>query len=196
MLKTGIILIAAGESKRLGRPKQLLPFRGMALLRYAAGVALEAGTGPVAVVLGANSEECREVLEGLSVRVAMNALWREGMGTSIAKGMEELCMEQLDSVIVMLCDQPAVTPETLRQLTMQQRATGKPVVASIYGDVTGPPVLFTSAFFSRLRSLRGSQGAKSLFGEETQVATVPLPNGQLDVDEPADVETLRQFESR
>jgi CTP:molybdopterin cytidylyltransferase MocA len=103
---TAIILLAAGASTRLGRPKQLVLWNGEPLLRHSTIVALSARLGPVIVVLGAVERECRKSLAGLSVEIVVNTSWTEGMGGSIATGMIPVqnSVTPLQSVIIMLCD--------------------------------------------------------------------------------------------
>ena len=86
----GLILLAAGASTRMGRPKQLLPVRGRPLLRHVVEACLAAPVSPVIVVLGANSAEIAPCLGGLAVHVVVNAGWAEGMGSSLRAGLEAL----------------------------------------------------------------------------------------------------------
>lgn len=195
MSKTGIILVAAGESKRLGRPKQLLPFRGTTLLRHAAQTAVSAGIGPVVVVLGARNEECRKTLDGLQVNVVVNQRWEEGIGTSIAIGMNAILTEDPEGVIVMLCDQPCVSVAALKRLELEQSLTNSDIIASSYDGTAGPPALFMSCCFDELLALRGAQGAKALLADTKRVALVAFPEGGLDVDEPGDLPALARLEN-
>ena len=188
-MNTGIILLAAGGSTRLGRPKQLLPWENGTLLRSATLTAIDSGMGPVVVVLGDAEEECRATVAELPVRIAVNSAWREGMGGSISTGMDAFRDDDLSRVLIMLCDQPGVSAAALRALSEHQQFTGAKIVASRYSGTLGPPALFASALFPRLLGLRGPAGAKSLFGG-TDVESLPLPEAALDIDTPADLETL------
>src|SRR5256885_1592662 len=108
----GIILLAAGGSTRMGRPKQLLPYRGQSLLRHAATVVAESRCRPAVVVLGAEYQNSLKELSGLPVHATENTLWSHGIGTSIRMGMDALLREDagLGAVILALCDQPFITP--------------------------------------------------------------------------------------
>ena len=139
MLSVATILLAAGSSSRLGQPKQLLPFGKSTLLRHAAETALAAALGPVIVVLGAAEEGCRETLFGLPVTIVANPTWQEGMGSSIAIGVQAVGETSHRAAIIMLCDQPAITPGVLRSLEEHQRTTGKSIVASQYGGTSVLP---------------------------------------------------------
>jgi molybdenum cofactor cytidylyltransferase len=192
VLPTAIILLAAGCSSRLGRPKQLLPFRGKTLLRHAAEVALAAELGPVFVVLGAVVEECREALLGAPVTLLINEAWDEGMGGSIAVGAQHLDETVHGAAIVMLCDQPGIAPVMLRELDRKQRMSGAVVVASRCDGVLGPPALFAASLFPRLRVLRGAQGARGLMRDEVNVVAIECPEAAWDIDTEKDVVAMRE----
>ena len=183
---TSIVLIAAGESRRLGTPKQLLPWAGHTLLRHAALTALEADLGPVIVVLGSNQVACRAALEGLPLEISHNSDWQSGMGGSIAVGVRALQGNTLEAVIVMLCDQPFVTAITLRELETEWRRGGCEVVATRAAEILGPPALFSSKRFHRLLELHGHHGAKSIFKDEPSLRWIESPAAAIDVDTAAD----------
>lgn len=188
---TGIVLIAAGESSRLGTPKQLLPWAGHTLLRHAAAAALEAALGPVVVVLGAHESACRIALAGLALEISYNPDWSSGMGGSIATGVRSLQRETLEALVVMLCDQPFITASTLRALDTEWRQGGCEIVATSDQGIVGPPALFSSNRFGRLLALTGHQGAKSILLEEPALRWVACPQAAIDVDTPADWKKAR-----
>jgi molybdenum cofactor cytidylyltransferase len=190
MLPTAIILLAAGCSSRLGRPKQLLPYGKCTLLRHAADTAVAAGLGPVMVVLGAVENECRTELLGLPVTILSNPTWEEGMGGSIAVAARHLDEAQCRAAIVMLCDQPGITPGVLCALARYHRHMDKSIVASKCDRVLGPPALFASQHFQQLRRLRGQQGASALFQTEPGISSLVCPEAAWDIDTEADVAAL------
>lgn len=189
-MKTGIILLAAGESRRLGRPKQLLVWQGMPLVRRMAVTALEAELGPVVVVLGAVDAPCREALAGLPVLVAVNPDWSSGMGGSIARGVAALAGQDLSAVIILLCDQPFVSASLLLRLIDQARSGEIGIVASRYDHQLGPPVWFAADRFDRLLALEGGGGAKSLIRAEPAPGWVDAPEAAFDIDTPEDAAVL------
>jgi molybdenum cofactor cytidylyltransferase len=195
VLSTPILLLAAGSSSRLGRPKQLLSFRGGALLRHAAQTAVDAELGPVFVILGAVVDECRETLLGLPVTIVINTAWQEGMGSSIALGARSLDSSVHRAVIIALCDQPGISPGHLCALDDLQRSSGQSIVAACYHDILGPPALFTASHFSQLRNLRGPQGAKALMQRDADVAILDCPEAALDIDTEHDVGMMRTMPS-
>src|SRR5215213_514790 len=113
MPRVGVIILAAGESSRLGEPKQLVKFRGQTLIRYVTNAALNSNCRPVVVVLGANAEMI-EAEVPLDARVIRNRDWKEGIASSIRCGLKAIETE-VDAVILMLCDQPLLNAEMLNR---------------------------------------------------------------------------------
>lgn len=195
LASTGVILLAAGASSRLGQPKQLLPFEGKTLLLRAAETAVAAGGAAVVVVTGAQHATLLPELIALPVTTTHNPHWAEGMGSSIKAGLTALETlprpAKLTGIIVLLCDQPLVTPELLVALLRQHLATQQPIVASAYGGTLGVPAFFAAAVFPALRQLSGAAGARQLIAHHgAAVATVAFPAGVLDVDTRAQYEEL------
>jgi molybdenum cofactor cytidylyltransferase len=189
----GVMILAAGASARLGRPKQLLAFRGRSLLRHAAETALATSCRPVVVVLGALADRLRGELSGLPVTVAMNPQWSEGMSSSIRAGLRAFPPEgaEPEAVLIMLCDQPFIPAQFLERLVAVHQASGFGIVAAEYGGQAGVPALFSRAYFSELAALRGSGGAKRIIVKHTnETRRVPLPEAALDIDRQEDLERL------
>ncbi len=187
-------MLAAGASRRLPGPKQLLRFRGATLLRHAARTALGAGLGPVAVVLGAGAmvRQLRFELSDLAVTIVENPRWKEGIGSSIHAGLAALeGAASPAAVLIMTCDQPYVTPSLLGQLADRWRASGAPAVACEYSGTVGVPALFDRALFPELRQLPHDHGAKPVLERHmTEVARIPFEEGALDIDTPDDAHKL------
>ena len=187
----GAVLLAAGESARFGRPKQLLPYRGRSLLRHAIECALGGGCEPVLVVLGARAAEVRSEVEATTARVVLNERWSDGIGGSIAAGVEALRTGWPDArgALLLACDQPRLTPELVRELLGHAQGSGRPIVACEYAGTLGIPAVFDRALHAELASLRGPGGAKGLIESRIDdVLRVPWPGGALDVDRPDDYE--------
>jgi molybdenum cofactor cytidylyltransferase len=186
---TGAIILAAGESSRLGQPKQNLVFNGQTLLQRAADSALQSECKPVIVVLGANNST---IIPPKGAIVLYNKDWKEGMASSIRMGIDELNKHlSVDKVFIMLCDQPFVNPALLNTLIEKQLQTGKPIVACAYSGTTGVPVLFDRSLFAELLLLQGHEGAKKILTTHAnQIATIPFEQGSIDIDTPSDYECL------
>lgn len=185
---TGIILLAAGESSRFGRPKQLVGWKGNPLLRHAVETAIGSGIGPVLVVLGAVDQPCRDCLSDLDLTIIHNPDWRQGMGSSIAAGMNAARDWPLDGVIIMLCDQPLVTPQLLQELV--SKSAGHPIVHAFFKGQAGPPVWFSQEYFDHLGTLSGNAGAKALILSEPNRVQIDFPDAEWDVDTLGDLAAL------
>jgi molybdenum cofactor cytidylyltransferase len=185
----GAVVLAAGASRRLGAPKQLLPWHGEPLVRRATRSAMDAGLWPVVVVLGARADEVRAVLAGMPIATVTNAAFAEGLGGSIRVGLHRLrvCAPEVKGVVFLACDQPLVEAAHLAALAVAAHAGDKPIAASAYGGALGVPALFAASIFPELLKLPGDAGARRVISREpTRVVSVPLPGGELDVDTPED----------
>jgi molybdenum cofactor cytidylyltransferase len=190
-----IILLAAGGSSRLGTPKQMLPVGGgETLLTRAARTALAARVDRVIVVLGAHADACQQALTRLPVEIVLNATWADGQASSLRAGLAHLAAggTQAQAAVIMLCDQPRVSPELLDALIARYHDRRAVVVASRYAtDVVGPPALFDRSLFAELETLTGDIGARRVIeAHATDLETVPFPGGTLDIDTPADANAL------
>ncbi len=184
---TAAILLAAGESSRMGRAKQLLDFGGKPLLRHSAEVALAAGCRPVVVVLGARAESLLPALAGLAVEISVNERWEEGMGTSIQAGLRALEEHDVAGAILMLADQPFVSAEFLSGLTARHRETSKSIIAASYQGAAGVPVFFARGAFPLLLALKPGQGCKGvILANHADAQLVDCPEAAIDIDTPED----------
>ena len=185
------ILLAAGSSSRMGKPKQLLEINGEPLLCRCAKVALDAMPEHVIIVLGANEKPHREVISKLPVKIVSNHFWKTGMGSSIKTGLNYILQSDIqpDGIVIMVCDQPALTSQHLRKLIQKFEETKKPIIASSYAGSGGVPVLFGRSFFSNLLLLGDDQGAKKIVAQfPEQVALVEFSEGATDLDTEEDYE--------
>ena len=185
---TAVILLAAGESARLGQPKQLVEWKGKPLLRHAAETAVGSGIGPVIVVLGAVDQPCRDCLSDLDLTIIHHPDWKQGMGGSIAAGMNAARELPVDGVVIMLCDQPLVTSKLLQELVSE--SGGHPIVHASFKGQAGPPVWFSREYFDRLGALSGNAGAKALILKEPNRMQIDFPDAEWDVDTPGDLSAL------
>jgi len=181
------VVLAAGASTRLGEPKQLMMLGDETLLDRAVRTASEAGCAPVVVVLGAAHKEilARSPL-GDAVPV-INAEWMEGMASSIRLGVRTLdsVAKDAEGVLLLTCDQPAVTPQHLTRLMV-----GQEVQASRYAGRNGVPAYFPKKYFTQLMKLTGDAGAKVLLAE---ARFEDLEDGELDVDTAEDFARAREL---
>ncbi len=193
--QTVIIVLAAGGSSRLGKPKQLLPFKNRTLIGQLAAEAIASKVGAVVVVTGAAGEEVKEALKNTAVEICFNANWRDGMGSSISCGMHVVLknVPACENVIIAVCDQPDVDAAVFTSLAELRKTSGKGIVASAYAGTVGTPVLFGPAYFPALAALSGDAGAKSIVkANGTDLATISFEPGSRDIDTPADYAGLLQ----
>jgi len=193
MNNTGIIILAAGNSSRLGKTKQLLHFNGKTLLQHAIQEAAEAHGELIVVVTGAHADEISKELKNEKVEIVFNKDWEQGIASGIVIGLKKAIAlrNELEKVILAVCDQPFVSSLLLQQLFEKQNKSGKHIVASAYADTIGTPALFTKKYFDALMGLTGDQGAKILLKKYSDdLATVDFPDGYIDIDTQADYENL------
>ncbi len=181
------VVLAAGASRRLGQPKQLVELAGEALLRRAVRMALEAGCRPVVAVVPPEHARLDAVLEGLEVQRCVNPDAAEGMGASIRVGVGAL-PDPVEAVLLLTVDQVAVDPGLLgRLLTAYRSGTG--TLACAYEGQVGIPAIFPRSAFPDLRRCRGDRGARDLLKGARALA---FPRGGEDLDTPEDLARLRR----
>ena len=194
MMDTGIIILAAGNSSRLGEPKQLLSFQGKTLVRNVVEEALKT-TAYVLLVTGSNHSRISEEIKDLNVKVIENKKWIEGMGSSINVGITELLRSfpSIKNCIISVCDQPFLNASVFSELIQIQKETEKGIIASKYSETIGTPVLFTEKYFKPLQSLAGEQGAKKMIENyKDDIAEISFEMGAIDIDTQADYKNLIQ----
>lgn len=188
---TGLIILAAGASTRLGKPKQNLVYQNNTLLQRAIETALASVCRPVLTILGANAEMIRPTIEKLPVHVLYNNNWQEGMASSVRLGMAELKKFEpaITSAILMLCDQPFISASLLNELVHVKEKKG--IIACTYNNTIGAPVLFDAKYFDELSLLTGTEGAKKLLLKYPgNVYSISFPLGGVDIDTTEDFEKL------
>jgi molybdenum cofactor cytidylyltransferase len=189
---TALIVLAAGNSSRLGQPKQQLQFEGRSLLERAVQAGLDSPSQSVLVVLGAYHDEILQQSDLKSVKMLIHQDWKNGMGSSIKTGLKELLKEKSpDQIIIMLCDQPFVDGKLLTHLITKQQETGKGIIACSYGDTVGAPALFERRYFPLLQEMEDSEGAKKIIEKLPEaLALVPFEQGNIDIDTAEDYRQL------
>lgn len=193
---TAIIMLAAGASTRMGRPKLLLTYGSRTLVRHAAETAAASICRPILIVLGAYTNQLVSEIDDLPVRSVMNERWADGMGSSIRAGVENLNTydraDGIEALVLMLCDQPYVTASVINDLVKTYYLNGKDIVASEYDGTLGAPALFGRMYFAELAMIRGAAGAKQIIATRaSDVVPVPFPGGMTDIDTPEDYRQLQ-----
>ena len=196
MEKVAAVILAAGSASRMGQPKQLLTIGSQNLVQRAVRTAATAFCDPIVVVTGAYANQVQASVDPHSATCVHNAAWQEGMGSSIRRGARAVAnlSPAAEALIILLCDQPLVSPQLLQQLIMTHTATRQPLVASAYANILGVPALFHKSLFPALLRMSGAAGAQTLIRQHREaVATVAFPEGVHDVDTVADYEHAKHL---
>ena len=183
------LLLAAGGATRFGSPKVLANYRGEALVRRAVHLLGPRCPAGVHVVVGASAESVRAALRAERVTLVDNPDWQRGLSTSLVRGVASL-PPAADAVLILLCDQPAVTPEDLDALIAAWQVEPELIAAASFSDRLGAPVIMPRSFWPQLSALRGDQGARSLLEWHAEHTAVVMPHAALDVDTPEDLARL------
>jgi len=185
-MKTIAIILAAGASTRMGQSKQRLPWKSGTLLSHAIETARQSGVSSVVVVLGADADQNRKSIEGEKVTIVSNPTWQKGMGGSLKAGLKNVIKSDplVDAILVMVCDQPAVTAEHLKALLAALAVGHRQASVSGYSQTRGVPAAFGRALFEKILNLNDEHGAKKLLNQlnEDQVEAISLNRGEIDLD--------------
>jgi CTP:molybdopterin cytidylyltransferase MocA len=190
VVKIAAVVLAAGASARLGRPKQLEVVNGERLLDRAVRACRDAELSPVVVVLGANAGPIRRTCDLASTQVVENDRWTEGMASSLRSGVNALGTD-IDAAVVMTCDMPFVDGRHLRALAELSEQT-RSDVASWYEGWRGIPACFRRESFAALKQLSGDTGGRALL---IDAPVVELFNGS-DVDTTEELRAVRRDVAR
>ena len=188
LVKIPAVILAAGASRRLGEPKQLVQIGGETLLHRAARVALSL-CDPVLVVLGFEAPRMKLALNDLPVRCVCNLDWEEGMASSLRTAVSALPLDA-SAALFLVCDQPKLEEAILDRILAAHREHPHRRIASSYAGARGIPALLPREDFDAMLQLRGDRGARSLLQGEG-IMEIPVPGGEQDLDCPEDLEKLR-----
>ncbi len=211
MPSTAFIILAAGPSSRMGKPKQLVEYNGSTLIHHAIEIALETrkiissskveAISAINIVLGSDADDIRYEIastfnrkERKALTILINHDWREGISSSIRCGVAALSHET-DAALFLLCDQPLITAEHLHAILnssihpkadqTQPDNRDALIVASAYSGIMGVPALFKKALFPELLKLTGDEGARRILrAHEKETLAIPFPDAAFDLDEP------------
>jgi molybdenum cofactor cytidylyltransferase len=180
------LVLGAGGSRRLGRPKQLLPYRGGTLLGHVVGVARACRFDQLVVAIGGGAGEVREQVDLSGADVVVNEAYGEGCSSSIAAALGTVD-ERCDVMVLMLGDQPGVTAGTVAELLAGRG--GAPLAVCRYEDGRGHPIAFARSVFTELANLHGDKGVWRLLDRRSaDVREVAVP-GPI----PRDVDTVEDY---
>lgn len=187
------IVLAAGMSRRMGLPKQLMPLGDKTLLEHALANVRSAEVSEIVLVLGAHADEIEQKIATDGLKIVINSLYEQGMGTSIRAGLAALDPSTTAALIV-LADQPFVRPTTLDQLISYHAEHRSQITLPLYKGFRGNPVLLDRSVFPELTGLSGDVGCRAIFGTHTRgIHKVPVNDigVLLDIDTMDDLRHLR-----
>ena len=188
------IVLAAGQSSRMGEPKFFLPLSGSTLLRLAVTAALEVSkTAPVIIVTGAYDAAIREHLAPDDrISIVHNPGWSAGMASSLAAGVRAATIHAPGHYLITLADQPTMTAANLARLTAASLRWPDRIIATAYPERAGVPAIFPATFTDELTGQQGAFGARRLIKREGgRVRTITFNFTPVDIDTPEDYQRFK-----
>lgn len=188
-MKVHTIILAAGNSSRMGQSKQLLKINDEELLVRTVKTVAASGllNTEITVVLGSNYEQHRDIISPLNVNIEHNMDWTNGMGSSLKYGLKKIMEQKPAGVLILVCDQPLLTPEHIQSIIHQFQTSPQSIVASHYNNTNGVPAIFPSSLFEQLLMIADDQGAKKVLQQnQNSLISVDFPDGAIDLDTPDD----------
>ena len=191
----GLVILAAGASRRLGRPKQLLDYQDTTLLQRVIDLANNIDFPSKLLVLGAYSDKISDKINAQDLEIVINPDWEEGIASSVRVGLSRIKENHpsIKHVLFLLSDQPYLTTNHLEKLVSKHRDDQACITGSYYANQVGVPVIFSHHYFDELLLLKGDQGAKKIVmkhSESTQ--SIPFKHGEIDIDTEKDYLRLIQ----
>jgi molybdenum cofactor cytidylyltransferase len=187
------LILAAGESSRMGQDKALLQYQGHPFLEVIIGNLRQVGIDRILVVLGHHAAEIQQSSVLAHAEVVVNENYRLGQTSSLQAGLRALDLPATDGVLLCLVDHPAVQPEVIGRLLLARKESGAPVVVPVYRGRRGHPVFIARALFKELLALETSEGANSVirnYRDSTYWLDVDQEGVLQDVDRPEDYQRL------
>lgn len=191
--KIEVLIMAAGASRRLGQPKQLVEYQGQTLIRKISQEAINAEIGNVTVVTGYDHKTIEKEIQGIGVDIYYNEEWEEGLGASIRNGLKHILnlKPETNAVLLTMVDQPYVDGTHLKKLANAYDPSRPMIIASAYSSTFGVPVLFDSKYFDMMKELKGDEGGKKIFVNYLRdIVEIPFIQGAIDIDEKEDLKSL------
>lgn len=188
-----ILILAAGESKRMGTAKAFLQLSGKSLLERTIASAKTVNVDSIYLVTGAYHEKMRGIANKHNIPLIFNPDWQEGMASSLRHGIKVLeKSSHIQGAMVLLIDQPFVDASLLEELIQRFNKNPNHPIASFYKNVNGVPAIFPSVMWKELLELKGDKGARQLLNQREDVISVPFEKGAIDLDFPSDIEQIKR----
>ena len=188
----GILILAAGASKRMGKVKQLLPWKRTNILEHIVDEVTQISDNSC-VVLGANSDQ---ILKSLSkqIKTTINRGWKKGMGSSISHGINFFGKNN-EALLIILSDQPMISKEYLISMIKKHKKNSNSIIATSYHNKPGVPAIFPRKYFDKLKNLSQDFGARKILMEESKNTILMNSKGKnVDIDTWVDYKSHYQKE--
>ena len=179
------ILLAAGESKRMGKLKQLMPLGGKSILEHSLDSLLHSRVGEVILVLGSEAEAVRKKVAARPVRITVNPDYRQGMSTSIAKGLDSVS-DKAGAMMLALADQPFIDSRVINRLIDEFDTHNKGIAVPVYQGRRGHPIIFAIKYRGELLELSGDTGGKEIIDrhpDDVLEVSVDSEDIHIDIDD-------------
>lgn len=188
MRRTAILILAAGKSSRMGKPKQLLKLGSETLIEHAIKQALQSNATTVVCILGAYAEEIKSIISHHSkCEFVVNEDWESGLSSSLKCGIHWAQEHNYEAAVAMLADQPLIDSDFINEILQLANQHPESLIAANYGEKRGVPALFPKPYFNQLLKLKGDTGAGVLLNNpDEHVITVEAKNRLIDLDTPED----------
>ena len=188
-LRLAIIILAAGQSKRMGSiNKLLMRIEDRPMIQRVVDVAIEAGSGDICVVTGFECDRIESLMSGYGVSFVHNESFRAGMGTTIAEGVKAISDQGFDGAMILLGDLPYLRADTVTAVAESfVEYEGRKIVMAAYKGNPGHPVVFPKAFFCELTLLSDDRGAREVYARhQSRVVRIEVedPGATRDLDTP------------
>ncbi len=190
--KIALIILAAGQSERMGKIKQLLPWKKTTLLGNSIEQAINSKASDIYVVLGSDFKIIKKTILNYNISIIYNDNWENGMGTSISVAINRISKNHdYHAVIVVLADQPFITSEDLNVLIQSFKSTEKGIVSTRMKSKSGVPAIIDKKYFAHLKALDDLYGAKFIINENIiDNLSIDLSDHYLDIDTLEDYQKL------
>ncbi len=188
------IVLAAGRSERMGRPKPLVDIAGRPMLARSLEAVRRSHVDQILLVLGHEAERVQKEAPHGGTTVVVNVDWEGGMSTSLRAGIRA-ANPSATAFLIVLGDEPFVSPKTIDALLKRPRSGGPRIHIPTYRGVRGNPVLLHRSLAPELEGLTGDVGARAIFEAHAgDILEVPVddPGVLFDIDSPGQVEALQR----
>ena len=155
------IILAAGESKRMGTPKMLMPFKGKTIIENVIDTVISSGVDKTLLVLGSGSGEIQKIVDHLPVKCCYNDNYKQGMLSSVKCGFRNL-PDIFDAALIFLGDQPMVERSVINCVIDAYRKSGKGIVMPVTGNKRGHPLMIDSKYRNEVECLEEGEGLRAL----------------------------------